>query len=68
MKPTLAQHLSECELRYQSLEQRLKNVEHKVDQIIEQIDDFKMFFVRLAVKSGIGLIAMIAGAVFVIRI
>ncbi|CAB5207093.1 hypothetical protein UFOVP180_25 [uncultured Caudovirales phage] len=66
-KSTLATHEAVCAERYASIDQRLTTLEHKVDGIHTMIDDFKNFIIKLAFKTGFGLIIAISGAVFVIK-
>ena len=65
---TLREHEKLCEIRYQQVEARLANLEAKIDEIHGVIDGFRDFLLRLAVKTFLGLIVTIAGAVFVIKL
>ena len=67
-KSTLAQHIQDCELRYQKIDLRLTNLEQKVDRIIGQIDDFRDFFLKLTIRLGIGVVIALCSAVFVIKV
>jgi hypothetical protein len=64
---TLKEHEILCTERYKNVEARLDSVESKIDEIHATIDGFKDFLLKLAVKSFLGLIVAIAGAVFVIK-
>jgi len=66
-KSTLATHEAICAERYASIEHRLAQLEHKVDSLHATIDGFKDFIIKLAIKTGFGLILTICGAVFVIK-
>ena len=67
MARTLKDHEEVCSIRYENIERRLTSVEEKIDEIHREIDGFKTFIVKLAVKSGLGLFALVCGAVFVIK-
>jgi len=67
MAKTLKDHEEICAIRYENIERRLTSVEGKIDEIHKEIDGFKTFIVKIAVKSGLGLFALICGAVFVIK-
>ena len=67
MAKTLKDHEEVCAVRYENIERRLTSVESKIDEIHKEIDGFKTFIVKLAVKSGLGLFALVCGAVFVIK-
>jgi hypothetical protein len=67
MAKTLKDHEEVCAIRYENIERRLTSVEDKIDGIHKEIDGFKTFIVKLAVKSGLGLFALVCGAVFVIK-
>lgn len=65
---TLKEHILQCELRYQALEQRLDSVERKLDEVKSTIDGFKDFLAMWAVRGAIGLLLLLAGTVFVAKI
>lgn len=65
---TLKEHIAQCELRYQALENRLANVEKKLDEVKATIDGFKDFLALWAIRGTVGLLLLIAGAVFVAKI
>jgi len=67
MARTLKDHEDVCQLRYENIERRLTSVEAKIDDIHREIDGFKTFIVKLAIKSFGGLIVAICAAVFVIK-
>jgi len=67
MARTLKDHEDICALRYDSIEKRLTSVEAKIDEIRQEIDGFKTFIVKLAIKSGLSLFAVVCAAVFVIK-
>jgi hypothetical protein len=67
MARTLRDHEDVCQLRYENIERRLTSVEAKIDEIHREIDGFKTFIVKLAIKSFGGLILAISAAVFVIK-
>ena len=67
MARTLKDHEELCSMRYENIERRLTSVEGKIDEIHREIDGFKTFIVKLAVKSFGGLFLAICAAVFVIR-
>jgi hypothetical protein len=67
MARTLKDHEDVCQLRYENIERRLTSVEAKIDDIHHEIDGFKTFIVKLALKSFGGLILAISAAVFVIK-
>jgi ribulose 1,5-bisphosphate carboxylase large subunit-like protein len=65
---TLKEHEKLCEERYKSVEHRLQSLESKIDKVIEKTEDFKTFLIEIAIKSAIGIFALVCGAVFVIKI
>jgi hypothetical protein len=65
---TLKEHILQCELRYQSLENRLDSVERKLDEVKSTIDGFKDFLAMWAIRGTVGLLLLIAGVVFVAKI
>jgi len=67
-KMTLKEHILQCELRYQALEQRLDSVERKLDEVKSTIDGFKDTIIQYAVSGFIGLIVFMAGMIFVAKI
>jgi hypothetical protein len=67
MARTLKDHEEVCSYRYENIERRLTSVEDKIDGIHKEIDGFKTFIVKLAIKSFGGLILAISAAVFVIK-
>ena len=68
MARTLRDHEDVCSYRYSVIEKRLADLETKIDDIHKEIDGFKTFFVKLAIKSGLGLFVVVCGAVFVIKL
>ena len=67
MARTLKDHEELCSIRYENIERRLTSIEENIDEIHREIDGFKTFIVKLAVKSFGGLIVAISAAVFVIK-
>jgi hypothetical protein len=67
MARTLKDHEDVCEYRYKVLDEKLGHLSTKIDEIRREIDDFKTFFVKLAVKSCLGIFVVVCGAVFVIK-
>jgi hypothetical protein len=67
MARTLKDHEEVCSMRYAAIEKRLDNLDAKIDEIHKEIDGFKTFLIQLAFKSGLGLFALVCGAVFVIK-
>ena len=65
---TLKEHEKLCEQRYAAVEKRLENLEGKIDEIHHIIDGFKDFLLKLALKSAMGIFAVVCGAVFVIKL
>lgn len=66
-RPTLEEHVAVCDERYKNIESRLTNLEHKVDEIHKEIDGFKNFIIKLAMKSGGGIIVALAATVWAIK-
>ena len=64
---SLETHVALCHMRYQQLDERLTNIEAKVDKIVKIIDDFKGEIVNLAFKGAIFFILAIAATVGVIK-
>lgn len=64
---TLKEHERLCEQRYAAVEKRLEHLEAKIDDIHGIIDGFKDFFLKLAVKSAMGIFTLVCAAVFVIK-
>ena len=67
MARTLKDHEELCSMRYENIERRLTSIEGNINEIHREIDGFKTFIVKLAVKSFGGLIVAICAAVFVIK-
>jgi len=67
MAKTLEDHEELCSIRYENIERRLTSIESNIDQIHKEIDGFKNFILALAVKSALGVFAIVCGAVFVIK-
>ena len=67
MARTLKDHEELCSMRYENIERRLTSIEENIDEIHREIDGFKTFIVKLALKSFLGLILAISAAVFVIK-
>lgn len=68
MARTLKDHEDVCNIRYQAIDEKLAKLEAKVDEIHREIDGFKTFIVKLAVKSGVSIFAIICAAVFVVKL
>lgn len=67
MAKTLKDHEEVCSMRYAAIEKRLDSLDAKIDGIHKEIDGFKTFLIKLSLKSGMGLFALVCGAVFVIK-
>lgn len=67
MAKTLKDHEEVCSIRYAAIEKRLDNLDAKIDGIHKEIDGFKTFLIQLAIKSALGIFALVCGAVFVIK-
>ncbi len=67
MARTLRDHEELCALRYENIERRLTSIEENIAELHREIDGFKTFIVKLALKSFLGLIVAISAAVFVIK-
>lgn len=67
MARTLKDHEDVCNIRYQAIDEKLAKLESKVDEIRQEIDGFKTFIVKLAVKSGVSIFAVVCAAVFIIK-
>jgi hypothetical protein len=67
MAKTLEDHEELCSIRYENIERRLTSIESNIDEIHKEIDGFKNFILALAVKSAMGVFAIVCGAVFVIK-
>jgi hypothetical protein len=67
MARTLKDHEELCALRYENIERRLTSIEENIAELHREIDGFKTFIVKLALKSFLGLIVAISAAVFVIK-
>jgi len=68
MARTLKDHEDVCNIRYQAIDEKLAKLEQKVDEIRQEIDGFKTFIVKLAVRTGLSLFVVVCGAVFVIKL
>ena len=64
---TLKEHILQCELRYQEINHRLDSLEQKMDKVQETIETFKNTVIDYAIKGAVGLIILMAGAIFVIK-
>ena len=67
MARTLKDHEELCALRYENIERRLTSIEENIAELHREIDGFKTFIVKLALKSFLGLVVAISAAVFVIK-
>ena len=65
---TLKDHIADCALKYQALEHRLDILESKMDKVQQTIEGFKDTIITYAVRGAIGLIILMAGAIFVIKL
>lgn len=65
---TLKEHIADCALRYQALEHRLTTLETKMDEVKNTIEGFRNTVIDYAIKGAIGLIILMAGAIFVIKL
>jgi len=65
---TLKEHILQCELRYQEINQRLDSLEQKMDKVQETIDSFKNMIIDYAIKGAVGLIILMASTIFVVQI
>lgn len=65
---TLKEHILQCELRYQEINHRLDSLEQKMDKVQETIDNFKNTVIDYAIKGAVGLILLMAGAIFIVKI
>jgi archaellum component FlaC len=68
MARTLRDHEQLCEQRYENIERRLGSVEDKIDGIQHEINGFKTFIVKLAVKSFVGIVGVLAAAIWAIKL
>lgn len=67
-RSTLREHELVCEQRYKEIERRLTNLETKLDNLHSIIDDFRTFFVKIAIRSGLGIFAIVTAAVFAVKL
>jgi hypothetical protein len=67
-RTSLEAHVDLCAMRYSALDERLTNIELKVDKIAQIIDDFKAEIVKLAFKGAIFFILAIGATVGVIKL
>ena len=67
MAKTLKDHEELCSMRYENIERRLTSIETNIAELHREIDGFKTFIVKLALKSFLGLVVAICAAVFVIK-
>ena len=67
MARTLKDHEEVCQERMRNIESKFDSIDAKIDEIRREIDGFKTFLIKLALKSFVGLIVAICAAVFVIR-
>lgn len=67
MAKTLKDHEEVCSMRYAAIEKRLDSLDAKIDGIHKEIDGFKTFLIKLAIKSALGIFTLVCGAVFVIK-
>jgi hypothetical protein len=67
MAKTLKDHEEVCSMRYAAIEKRLDSLDVKIDGIHKEIDGFKTFLIKLAIKSALGIFTLVCGAVFVIK-
>lgn len=67
-KMTLKEHILQCELRYQALENRLASLETKMDKVQETIETFRNTIIDYAIKGAVGLVLLMASAVFIVKL
>jgi ribulose 1,5-bisphosphate carboxylase large subunit-like protein len=65
---TLKDHEKLCEQRFSEVNRRLASVESKIDEIHHTIDGFQKYLLQLAIKSAMGIFALVCAAVFVIKL
>lgn len=68
MARTLKDHEDVCQERMKNIEAKFDKIDIKIDKIQQEIDGFKTFIVKLALKSFMGLILAICAAVFIIKV
>lgn len=65
---SLAAHVSLCELRYKALEDRLYNLETKLDALSEKVHAIQESFTRTMITTAGSIIVAIVGAVATIKV
>lgn len=60
---SLAAHVSLCELRYKALEDRLENLENKLDALSAKVSNIQESFTRTMIKTAGSVIVAIISAV-----
>ena len=62
-KRSLKAHVDMCTLRYQQLDDRIANLEVKIDEITKKIDRFKDEIAWLLIKGGFAIIVSLIGSI-----
>jgi hypothetical protein len=58
---SLAAHVAVCTVRYDNLEKRIEAVEAKVDEVIEEISNYKDSLVRVIITSTATIVMSLIG-------
>lgn len=66
-RDNLQVHVDNCQQRYLALENRLTNLELKLDKIEEKIANLRLDFFKIVVGTGGSIIVAIIGAVAAIK-
>jgi len=65
---SLQQHISICDLRYQEVCHRLTILEEKVDKLHATIENFRSTVIDYTIRGFVGLVLLMAGAIFAIQV
>jgi hypothetical protein len=68
MARSLKDHEEVCQERMKNIEAKFDKIDTKIDEIRHEIDGFKTFLVKIAIKSAVGILSLVCAAVFVVKL
>ena len=68
MARSLKDHEEVCQERMRNIEAKFDKIDQKIDEIRLEIDGFKTFLIKIAIKSALGIFSLVCAAVFVIKL
>jgi L-rhamnose isomerase len=67
-RTSLKAHVDLCQIRYESLDQRLTKVESKIDEIKQDLTKFRLDFFKICVGTAGTIVVAVIGAVATILV